>query len=285
MLGSALAPFLLEDNYQVIPTDINAQANEKLVFLDVCDASSVFRTIEEQNPDIVMHLAAETDVDRCEVDPDRAYKTNAIGTQNIALACQRFNIIMVYVSTGAVFDGSKFEPYTEFDDPKPINTYGKTKLAGERIVQNLLHKYYIVRAGWMMGGGAKDKKFIAKIVDLLKTTKELKVVADKFGSPTYTVDFSKGLMQLIKTEYFGLYHLSNKGSCSRYDIANELLKIMERDDVQLTPVNSAYFPCPAPRPRSEMLRNYKLDLLGITEMRPWEEALRDYVELNFKNNK
>jgi dTDP-4-dehydrorhamnose reductase len=278
MLGTALCDILRERNYEVYATDINTE-DERIEFLDVRSYEQVNEVINKYKPDIVMHLAAETDVDKCELEPDHAYLTNTIGTQNVVLACQKRDITMVYISTIGVFDGNKLEPYTEFDEPNPINVYGKSKLKGEKIVQSLLRKYYIVRAGWMMGGGpGKDKKFVAKIIkQILEGKKELKVVNDKFGSPTYTVDFSKCLADLIETGYYGLYHCTNRGYASRYEVAKKTLDYLGKKDVKVTPISSAYFPLPAPRARSEACINYKLELIKMNYMRPWEEALKEYI--------
>jgi dTDP-4-dehydrorhamnose reductase len=230
-----------------------------------------------------MHLAAETDVDKCELEPDHAYLTNTIGTQNVALMCQKHDIEMVYISTIGVFYGDKPEPYTEFDEPNPINVYGRSKLEGEKIVQNLLKRYYIVRAGWMIGGGPKrDKKFVGKIIRLLDKTNRLKAVYDKVGSPTYTVDFSGCLADLIETGFYGLYHCTNKGYGSRFDVAKKIVEFLGRSDVIVEPVSSAYFPLSAARARSEMSRNYKLELLGLDKMRRWEDALQEYLEQEWK---
>ena len=277
MLGTALCQIFKQNDHKVLSTDINASA-ESIKFLDVRNYEQVRKAFDTYNPEIVIHLAAETDVDKCELEVDHAYLTNTIGTQNIALCCQKFNLEMVYISTIGVFDGEKHEPYTEFDEPNPINVYGKSKLEGEKVVQNLLKRYYIVRAGWMMGGGPeKDKKFVAKIINQLNKSSKLKVVNDKFGSPTYTVDFSNCLIKILETGYYGLYHCTNKGTVSRYDVAKKIIEILGRTDI-IEPVSSAYFPLPALRARSEMARNYKLDLLGINIMRPWEEALENYVK-------
>jgi dTDP-4-dehydrorhamnose reductase len=283
MLGSALCPILEQANFDIIATDAIVQGNGKLIYLDVSDYSSVLNLVEKQKPDIIMHLAAETDVDLCEKNPDRAFKINTIGTQNITFACRKTNATMVYISTGAVFSGDKPEPYTEFDNPNPVNVYGKSKWEGEKIIENFLSKYYIVRAGWMIGGGLKDKKFVSKIVEQLEKTKKLKVVDDKFGSPTYAVDLSKGLIDLLKTDYYGVFHMANKGTCSRYELSREIVRVLGPKDVSIQPVSSALFPSAAPRPRSEALTNYKLDLLGMNCMRPWEEALEEYLRLNFLN--
>jgi len=246
--------------------------------LDVRDRSRVEQAIAGYKPSLVLHLAAETDVDLCEKDPDHAYRTNVIGTLNVALACQAAGIEMVYISTVGVFGGiDKADPYTEFDVPSPVSVYGKTKLEGERIVQSLLHRYFIIRAGWMMGGGReKDHKFVGKIVELLETRNEIAVVDDKFGSPTYARQLVANLRLLAESGYYGLYHCVNGGSCSRYEVAVEIVRVMGKG-TSVNRVNSAHFPLPAPRPRSEAARNYKLDLLGLNRMSDWREALRDYL--------
>jgi dTDP-4-dehydrorhamnose reductase len=276
MLGSALSPELEKKGHVVHNTDITLL--DKNRFLDVRNYQQVRSKVEEINPDMVMHLAAETDVDKCELEPDHAFLTNTVGTQNVALVCQKKNVELVYISTIGVFYGDKHEPYTEFDDPNPINLYGKSKLEGEKIVQHLLKNYYIVRAGWMIGGGPKrDKKFVGKIIRLLGETNKLSAVNDKIGSPTYTLDFSRCLANLIETGYYGLYHCTNKGHCTRYDVAKKIIEILRKTDVTLEAVSSAHFPLPAARARSEMSRNYKLELLGMDTTRDWDVALSEYV--------
>jgi dTDP-4-dehydrorhamnose reductase len=282
MLGSALCPTLSQKGHKVIPTDLVPEGGG-IEHLDVRSYERVGKIVEEIRPDMVMHLAAETDVDKCELEPDHAFLTNTIGTQNVALACQSHSIVMVYISTIGVFYGDKPEPYTEFDIPNPINVYGRSKLEGEKIVQNLLQRYYIVRAGWMVGGGPrKDKKFVGKIIRQIKETNVLKAVSDKIGSPTYTFDFSKCLTDLIETGYYGLYHCTNKGYGSRFDVAKKIVDFLGRSDVTVEPVSSAYFPLPAARARSEMSRNYKLELLGKDTMRNWEDALKEYIDSFWK---
>jgi dTDP-4-dehydrorhamnose reductase len=261
-------------DYELVLTDIV----EGFMRLDIRDPIAVKATLEHSKPDIVLHLAAATDVDRCEQKPDWAYHTNTIGTQNVALACQAFSVPLVYVSTAGVFWGDKPEPYIEFDVPKPINVYGHSKLAGEQIVSSLLQRYYIVRAGWMIGGGERDKKFVGKIAQLIAEGRNpLQVVDDKLGSPTYGKDLLGGIHRLIETGYYGLYHMVNKGICSRYDVALAVRDALKRSDISIIPVSSAHFPLPAPRARSEAMRNLKLELLGLDLMRPWEDALYEYV--------
>lgn len=282
MLGSALCPTLIKKGHVVLATDLSPDRNE-IGYLDVRSHKQVKEIVEKTKPEMVMHLAAETDVDKCELEPNHAFLTNTIGTQNVALVCQNHNIVMVYISTIGVFYGDKVEPYTEFDTPNPINIYGRSKLEGEKIVQGLLQKYYIVRAGWMVGGGPnKDKKFVGKIIRQIKETNSLKAVNDKIGSPTYTFDFCKSLAGLIETGYYGLYHCTNKGYCSRFDVAKKIVEFLEKPDVTVEPVGSAVFPLPAARARSEMSRNYKLELLGMNSVRNWEKALKEYIEIYWK---
>lgn len=245
--------------------------------MDVTDKRKVFSLIEKHKPDLVLHLAAETDVDKCEKEIDHAFRTNTMGVLNVALACQKLNAEMVYISTGGVFNGDEEQVHTEFDYPSPVNQYSRAKYEGEKIVESLLDRYFIFRAGWMIGGGPqKDKKFVGKIIELCRTRKELEVVCDKFGSPTFARDFVKGIRTIIKTGNYGIYHLVNTGVCTRYEIALEIVKLLGVD-VQVRPVGSERFPLPAPRAASEAMRNYKLDLIGQNPMPEWKIALSQYV--------
>lgn len=276
MLADALCPLLREQGHTIFPTDILTDAG--IHKMDIRNLDEVKDLVNEVRPDIIFHLAAETDVDKCEVNPDHAYQTNTKGTENIALACKEPDIPMVYISTGAVFDGEKPGGYTELDKPNPLSVYGKSKLKGEEIVSSLLPRHYIVRAGWMIGGHNKDKKFVWKIVQLLKTKKEISVVIDKTGSPTFTTDFSHGIVDIVASGKYGIYHCVNKGICTRFDIAKKIAEYLNKEDVIIKPVTSDAFPLPAPRGKSEALLNYKLSLMGIDRTRPWQEALREYIE-------
>jgi dTDP-4-dehydrorhamnose reductase len=185
MVGSHLLDVYAES--ELVRTDL--QEAPGIRRMDIRQHDEVMAMVARVRPRLVIHLAAETDVDRCELEPDHAYRSNVIGTLNIAVACQRYDAEMVYVSTTAVFDGLKPEPYTEFDAPAPLSVYAKSKWEGEKLVQSLLSRYYIVRAGWMFGGRGRDKKFVGKIASLClgqdSKTNEIKAVNDKFGSPTY----------------------------------------------------------------------------------------------------
>ncbi len=271
MLGTDLCQVLKERGYDVKITDIDE--------MDVRDRDRVQFLIAEFQPDFVLHLAALTDVDYCEQEPDHAFLTNTVGTQNVALACQSTGATLVYLSTVSVFDGEKCTPYTEFDVPNPGSWYSHSKYQGELFIEKLLTKYFIIRAGWMFGGGPEDKKFVAKIIELAQQRDSLSIVNDKFGSPTYTYDISTGIEKLMQTSLYGTYHLVNTGGyCSRFDFAKAILEYAKVKNCKLLPVNSAKFPLPATRPRMEAATNYCLDLRDMNWQRPWREALQEYME-------
>ncbi len=291
MLGSSMVPTLAAAGHDVFPTDLRVP-NEwpwsadgpRLGQLDVRLRHDVADHFARVKPDFVVHLAAETILETCEAAPDLAYSTNSLGTKHIAVACQKADIEMAYVSTAGVFDGEKTEPYIEYDQPNPINVYGASKLEGERYVQGLLQRYYIVRAGWMVGGGAKDHKFVAKILDQVRSGRqEVFAVGDRLGTPTYAPDFSDCFAHLIETGSYGLYHMACQGRASRYDVAKKILEVLGRQDIRLTEVDSNYFlnTYPAPRPRSETMRNLLLDLQDMNTMRPWQQAIEEYLRVAF----
>lgn len=285
MLGSAVYPAFVRAGHDVIATDLAPRAVGDLPMglLDVRDHAAVMAAATAHKPDLILHLAAETDLERCETDPDHAWLTNALGTENVALAATTVGCPLVYISTAGVFDGTKGgdQPYTEFDPPRPVNVYGGSKYEGERIVRSRVARHFIVRAGWMIGGMDRDHKFVAKIVDQLRAgATTLHAVTDRLGTPTYTEDFARNLLALIDTPYYGLYHMTCEGAGSRFDVARAILEYYGRDDVDVVAVASDYFASTyfAPRPRSEIMRNYKLDLRGLNLMRPWREALRAYLD-------
>ncbi len=269
MLGIDLCS-IFEEEHQIKATDIDD--------MDVRCRESIFAVASQFKPELVIHLTALTDVDECERHPYEAFQTNTLGTQNVALVCQQFNIPMVYVSTISVFDGTKPEPYTEYDTPNPQSYYSKSKYQGERIVQFLLQKYYIVRTGWMFGGGERDKKFVGKIIELMQTRSSLRIVNDKFGSPIYTIDFAKAIKKIISTGQYGVFHAVNiGGAASRFDVAQAILEYANIENCELLPVSSEEFALPAPRPRMEAGRNMVMELLGMAPMRHWRIALREYI--------
>jgi dTDP-4-dehydrorhamnose reductase len=292
MLGSSMIPTLAAAGHDVFPTDIRVPDDRpwgakgpQLTYLDVRSKADIDDGFRRVKPEFVVHLAAETDLEVCEGTPEHAYSTNALATKHVALACQSAGLELAYISTAGVFDGKKEDAYNEYDQPNPINLYGGTKLFGEHYVQSFLQRYYIVRAGWMVGGAEKDHKFVAKILEQLRNgNRKVFAVGDRLGTPTYAPDFSRCFTNLISTGSYGLYHMACHGRASRYDVAGKILQVLGRaDDVELVEVDSAYFSesYPAPRPRSETMRNLNLELQGMDMMRPWEEALEEYLKVAF----
>lgn len=267
MVGSYLKDVF--DPAELILTDVDE--------LDIIDRHAVEALMATAKPDCVLHLAAATNVDQCELEPDLAFKVNAVGTLNMVLGCRLVGARMVYISTAAVFNGQKREPYTEFDRPDPINHYARSKYAGEKIVRELIEDHIIVRTGWLMGGGPGDHKFVGKIVNQLKTTRELKAVNDKRGCPTYAPDLLTRVKELIDGGYLGIYNAVNSGSATRFEIVEEIVSSLGLTDATVQPVNSDMFPAPATRPDSEVLDNYKTRLVGLQDMRTWREALGEYL--------
>lgn len=281
MLAADVIKVLSRSGHEIIKTDINQRLPD-IERLDITNLEEVLRKTENVKPDYIFHFAAETDVDLCQKNPEHAFRVNALGTKNMVLAAKEYGSRFLYISTGNVFDGRKLTAYVESDEAKPINKYGQSKLQGEEEVKKLLSEYFIIRVGWMVGGWELDKKFVYKIVQQLKRGKKgLKVVSDKFGSPTFTEDFADNFMPLLETERFGLYHMANKGTCSRYDIAVKVVEYMGfKDKVKIEPIGSSQFPLPAPRPNSEMLDNRKLDLFKLNNMPYWQDSLKKYIHAN-----
>lgn len=245
--------------------------------LDITDLKEVLAVCKKHMPRAILHLAAETDVDRCERDPQHAYAVNSIGTYHMAVAAKEVGAKLVYVSTAGIFDGTKNAPYTEEDKPNPHNHYGRSKFMGELAITGMLTDYLIVRAGWMFGGGPqKDQKFVAKIVEQLKN-QEIKAVNDKFGSPTYGKDLIAGAKELIRQNRIGIFHLGNRGGASRYDVAKEIAAVLA-PSAKVTPVDSSYFKLDASRGGYEVMAS-KVDV-----MRTWQEALREYLKAEWQGS-
>ena len=250
--------------------------------LDITDSAKTYTEVTRINPDIVIHSAAYTDVDGCETNRDLAFRVNALGTRNIALACQRFDTELLYISTDFVFDGEKGEPYLEFDRPNPQSIYAKSKYWGELYIKSLLNRFYIVRSSWLFGKNGKN--FVSTILNLAKQKKEIEVVNDQIGSPTYTKDLAQAIAQLIGREgkdsitrasLYGIWHITNSGQCSWYEFAREIL---QDSDVPVKPITSEELNRPAKRPKFSVLENSVRKFQGWKSLRHWKEALKDYLE-------
>ena len=244
---------------------------------DITNLKEVLAICKKHEPDVIIHLAAETDVDLCERDPEHAYMINTIGTYNMAVAAKEVGAKLVYVSTAAVFDGLKSEPYQESDTPDPQNYYARSKYLGELAVQGVLSDYIIARAGWMFGGGAeKDQKFVAKIVAQMGKP-EIKAVNDKFGSPTYGKDLINGIKELVRQDQTGVFHMANKGMCSRYEMAKFIADTLH-SSTAITSVDSSFFNLDAARGNSEAIASSRTNV-----MRPWQDALKEYLETEWES--
>ena len=279
MLGKAVYE-QFAPHCQVLATDIDL--NEPwLEYGDVIDFQKISEKAFKFEPDLIINLAALTDLEFCERNPEITWKTNALGAENMALISKTVDAAHIYISTAGIFDGQK-EYYNDFEQPNPLSVYAKSKYYGEVIVEKILSNYFIFRAGWMMGGGhEKDKKFINKIFkQILDGKKELFVVEDKLGTPTYTVNFAESMFKIVQTKLYGLYNMVCEGSCSRYDVAVEFIRMLGlENEISINIVGSDYFKNEyfAPRPYSEKLLNLKLSSRGINFMNNWKECLADYV--------
>lgn len=263
-LGTALQARLADET--LLPLDLPE--------LDITDAAQVRETLEGFAPDVVIHVAALTNVDQCETEPDQAYRVNAVGTQNVALACQRCGATMVYTSSDYVFDGSKGAPYLEYDQPSPLSVYGRTKLAGEWATQTLLRRFYIVRPAWVYAPGRRN--FVETVLRLARERGALTMVTDEAGSPTYAPDLVDAIARLLPSELYGIYHFTNGGVCSRYEWACEILRLAGLGHIAVTPSQNYVRPAPVPK-RVELRNLCGATQLGIT-LRPWQEALADCLK-------
>ena len=243
--------------------------------LDITDREAIGTAIASFAPDVVIHTAAWTDVDGCARDPERAYQANALGTQNVALACAACDAAMVYISTNEVFDGTATEPYREWDPPHPINPYARSKAAGEWFTRHLLTRFYIARTAWVYAPGGRN--FPHRIVQLADERGALRVVSDEVGNPTYAPDLAAAVAALIRTGAYGVYHLTNAGYCSRYDFAREILRLSGREHVPVEPITLDDFQRDSTPPRFAPLANTAAAALGITP-RTWQEALEVFLE-------
>jgi dTDP-4-dehydrorhamnose reductase len=271
-VGSALVKLLRAEGTQEVKTITRENC-------DIADRVLVRRLLGSFQPDLVLHPAAYTYVDQCESDPETAYRINALGTQNLALAAAQVGAAMVYVSTNAVFNGRKATPYYEYDMPDPESVYGRSKLAGEEYVKTLLNRFYIVRTSWVFGPRPTEGKlnFVRRMLQLGDERGAVSVVDDEISNPTYAPDLAAAILQLVQTEAYGLYHLSNEGPTSRYEFAREIFRLGGRNQVKVTPSKLADFPRPTPPLYQSALHNFAAATNLDIRLRPWQEALEEYL--------
>ena len=244
--------------------------------LDITDKDKTIEFIRENKPDIVINSAAYTDVDGCETNRELAYSVNGEGVRNLAIGCAEVDCPLVQISTDYVFNGKSDRPWAEDDEIGPISIYGKSKLEGEEAILKILDKYFIVRTAWLYG--INGKNFPKTMLELSENHSEITVVYDEVGSPTYTLDLARKISELIETDYYGIYHITNSGSCSWCEFSRYIFELAGRD-VKVIPVTAAEFARPAPRPSYSVLENKKLIENGFEPLRNYKEAIKEYIEL------
>lgn len=252
--------------------------------MDITDSESVDKVITDANPDVVIHCAAWTAVDLAEDEDkkDKVHLVNAVGTENIAKVCKKLDCKMIYISTDYVFDGQGTRPWEPDDERNPLNIYGQTKYEGELAVEKWLDKYFIVRIAWVFGQNGKN--FVRTMLNLGKTHDKLTVVDDQVGSPTYTPDLARLLVDMAESDKYGIYHATNEGFCSWYEFACEIFRQASEFDnayknVSVSPVTSDKYPSKAKRPSNSRMNKNKLTENGFEKLPVWQDALRRYIEI------
>lgn len=255
-------------NYEIINTTIQT--------LDITNMNQVRKILSSNQADVVINCAADTAVDQCEEEIEKAYKVNAIGPKNLAIICDEIGAKLVQISTDYVFDGETLVPRREDDPTNPQTIYGKSKLLGEEYVKGFCKKYFIIRTAWLYGEGSN---FVQTMLKLAKTNQTLKVVGDQYGSPTSTKDLARVIIDLMWTEYYGTFHGVCTGECSWFDLAVKIFEL-KNINIKVNQVTSEEFIRPAKRPTYSVMDNFMLKLYDLNSFRPWEEALEDYLNSN-----
>jgi dTDP-4-dehydrorhamnose reductase len=267
MLGHDLVD-VLDENHELILTTSK--------ILDITDKQKTIDFIVDNKPDIVINSAAYTDVDGCEENQDLAFSVNGDGVRNLALGCSEVDCPLVHVSTDYVFNGENTRPWVEDDEIGPISVYGKSKLKGEEAILEILDKFFIIRTAWLYGYNGKN--FPKTMLELAENHSEITVVYDEVGSPTYTPDLAEAISELIETDYYGIYHITNSESCSWCEFAKYIFEVAGKD-VKVIPVTASEFARAAPRPSYSVLENKKWADNGFEPLRSYKEAIKDYIEL------
>lgn len=244
--------------------------------MDITDGAACEKVIKEEKPDAIIHCAAYTAVDAAEENVELCRRVNAEGTRNIAKVCKELDIKMMYISTDYVFNGQGERPWEPDDHREPLNVYGLTKYEGEIAVEQLVKKYFTVRIAWVFG--LNGKNFIKTMLRLGKERGAVSVVDDQIGSPTYTYDLARLLVDMIQTERYGRYHATNEGLCSWYEFACEIFRQAGMADVKVTPVDSSAFPAKAKRPANSRMSKEKLTENGFERLPSWQDALGRYLK-------
>lgn len=275
-LGRAINEVYAGDaEYELINTDVGE--------LDITSIEAVMKLVNEVKPYAIINCAAYTAVDACEVNVELAYRINAIGPRNLAIAAKSVGAKLMHVSTDYVFTGNGNKPYTEFDTPAPISMYGRTKLAGEEFVKQFAGAFFIVRTAWLYGDG---KNFVKTMLKLSETHDEVSVVDDQIGSPTSALELAKAIKSLVPTDNYGIFHGTCEGVCSWAQFTSEIFRLAGVN-TKVNYISSAKYkemnPNSADRPHYSVLDNYMLKLTGGYEFADWKDAIKVYME-GYKGN-
>lgn len=266
-MGTALNELIDTMEIEVLNTDKDE--------LDITDTDEVLLYGEINRPDVIINCAAITDTKLCEENPELAYRVNAIGARNLSILARKIGAKVVQLSTDDVFDGMKKVPYTEFDDTNPITVYGRSKRAGENYVKEFTHKHFVIRSNWVYGKG--ESNFVKKLLKMANEKDSIAIAADQFGSPTSAVELAKVILDLIKTNEYGTYHITCSGTCSRFEFAKEVLKLADKE-VELKPVTTKDAELSAVRPTYAVLDNFILRIINMYQMPDWKKALEEYFK-------
>lgn len=271
-LGRDVVLLLEQEGHDVLACDRDQ--------MDITNQAQCNEVISSYHPEVIIHCAAYTAVDAAETDTDGAYKVNAVGTRNVVVAAEKVGAKLIYISTDYVFDGQSTTPYQEYDDTNPQSVYGKSKRAGEWLVQSLCSRWFVVRTSWVYG--LHGNNFVKTMLKLGQEKPKLQVVHDQKGSPTYTVDLALFLIELMGTEMYGVYHASNRGECTWYEFTQAIFEEAQTVvgvsiQAELEPCTTENFPRPAPRPVNSVMDHLSIRTNGLTDLRPWREGLRDFI--------
>ena len=265
-IGEAINEVLDPLEIEVLNTDKNA--------LDITETDEVLHFGEINRPDVIINCAAITDVELCEKQPEEAFRVNALGARNLSLVARKTGAKMVQLSTDDVFDGLAKKPYTEFDDTNPATVYGRSKRAGENYVKEFTHKHFIIRSNWVYGEG---NNFVNRVLEAAEEGRALSVAEDQYGSPTSAKDLARIILYLIDTNEYGTYHATCKGVCSRYEFAQEILRLAGKKD-ELNPVPTPQSDLSVGRPAYAVLDNFILRIIDVYDMPEWKESLEEFMK-------
>lgn len=265
-IGKAINDAVDKLEYEMLDTDISD--------VDITDIDEVLRFGEINRPDVIINCSALTDINECENDPRKAYKVNALGARNLSIVAQKLQAKMVQISTDDVFDGEGRTPYTEYDKTNPKTVYGRSKEAGENYVKEFANKHFIIRSTWVYGKGSN---FVTKFLNKVETGEPLSIANDQLGSPTSAMDLAEFILELIHSNEYGTYHATNRGVCSRYEFAQEILRITGKQ-AELKPVLTDQSDFSSVRPPFVVLDNFVLSMIKIHEFPLWQDSLAEYLK-------